>query len=101
MARNALRLTARLLDKDALRFTPAGIPALNLQLQHESRQLEAGEARQVDWVLDAVAFGPVARRLAEIPAGSLIECAGFIAPKSRRSRQTELHLTEFDIEEGN
>jgi len=101
VSRNALVLTARLLEKDALRYTPAGIPALNCQLRHESRQMEAGEARQVEWQLDAVAFGPVARRLAEAPSGSLLECAGFIAPKSRRSRQTDLHVTEFEILEGN
>ncbi len=101
MSRNALQLTVRLLEKDALRYTPAGVPALNCQLRHESRQMEAGQARQVDWQVDAVAFGPVARRLAEAPSGGLIECAGFIAPKSRRSRQIEVHITEFEILEGN
>ncbi|MBI3148942.1 MAG: primosomal replication protein N [Betaproteobacteria bacterium] len=94
-------MTARLQAKDVLRYTPAGIPALNCQLQHESRQMEAGEARQVEWAADAVAFGSVARRLAEVAAGSLIECVGFVAPRSRRSRQVELHITEFEILEGN
>ena len=101
MSRNALSLTARLQAKDALRYTPAGIPALNCQLAHESRQMEAGEARTVEWNLDAIAFGGVARHLAETAAGSLIACQGFIAPRSRRSRQVELHITEFEILEGN
>ncbi len=101
MSRNAVRLTARLQAKDALRYTPAGIAALNCHLAHESRQMEAGEARLVAWNLDAVAFGTVARHLAQAPEGSLVECQGFIATRSRRSRQIELHITEFEILEGN
>ena len=30
-----------------MRYTPAGIPALNLQLEHESETQEAGQPRQI------------------------------------------------------
>jgi primosomal replication protein N len=30
-----------------MRYTPAGLPALNLKLEHESEVKEAGQTRQV------------------------------------------------------
>jgi primosomal replication protein N len=43
---NHLVLLACIAELDSLRYTPAGLPALNLQLQHESEIVEAGQTRQ-------------------------------------------------------
>ena len=54
---NRLTLDATLAERGDLRYTPAGIPALDCMLQHESMQAEAGGERKVDCELAAVAFG--------------------------------------------
>ena len=49
----------------ALRHTPAGLPALEFKLAHESEQDEAGGRRKVQAELGAVAFDSQARLMAE------------------------------------
>jgi primosomal replication protein N len=98
---NALSLTGRIRERQALRYTPAGIPALDFQLHHASRQMEAGSEREVECSLRAVAFGETARRLTRVAEESLIECAGFITARRRGSAQIDMHVTEFKIVEGN
>ena len=62
-----------------MRFTPAGVPAIELRLEHGSQQMEAGQMREVKAVLKAVAFGAMAERLARQPIGSLWRFTGFLA----------------------
>src|SRR4029077_4855192 len=45
---NRLTLDATLAQRGDLRHTPAGIPAIDCTLQHESVQAEAGGQRKVD-----------------------------------------------------
>jgi len=89
-------LTGRIVARDTLRFTPAGIPALDLTLEHESVQREAQLARTVKAVVDAVALGEVARALDALHMGSTISVAGFLANRSRRSTRVILHIDEFE-----
>ena len=51
-------------SRDELRYTPAGIPAIDCTLQHASMQMEAGGERRVECELFAVAFDDVARTIA-------------------------------------
>ena len=62
-----------------MRFTPAGLPAIELQLEHRSAQQEAGQPRAVKAAMKAVAFGAMAERLARQPIGSLWCFSGFLA----------------------
>ena len=57
---NQLVLSACIAEAHAPRYTPAGMPALDLRLEHESQMLEAGTTRQVKAAIKAVAFGAVA-----------------------------------------
>ena len=61
---NQLSLSASVVQVQTLRYTPAGIPALNIVLEHESQVVEMGTARQVKVQLRAVAFGAHAETLA-------------------------------------
>jgi primosomal replication protein N len=93
-AANRLTLTACLAELDVLRYTPAGVPALNLRLDHESTQQEAGQDRQVKAVIKALAFGANAERLAKMPVGSMWIFQGFLAtPKN--GKHAALHIQEF------
>ena len=70
MQANSVTLDARLQSRDSLRFTPAGVPALDFELAHESTQVEAGSERRVACELAAVALGPVARNIADVAPGA-------------------------------
>jgi primosomal replication protein N len=94
VANNQLDLTAHIAEVQALRFTPAGVPALNLLLEHESEALEAGQNRQVKATVKAVAFGTVAERLAKQAIGSNWRFSGFVAtPKN--GKHLVFHIQEF------
>ena len=91
---NQLLLTACVAELGALRFTPAGLPALDLRLEHESTIDEAGKPRQVKAALKAVAFGAIAERLAKQALGSLWLFRGFLAT-SGTAKQPVLHIQDF------
>ena len=69
---NRLVLDATLADRGDLRYTPAGVPALECMLRHASIQPEAGGERKVECELAAVAFGEPARSLAGIANGTAL-----------------------------
>ncbi|MEO5607889.1 MAG: hypothetical protein ABIR13_09980, partial [Polaromonas sp.] len=47
IAVNHVELTACIAELSPLRYTPAGIPAVNVILEHESEILETGVVRKV------------------------------------------------------
>ncbi|MBA4113031.1 MAG: primosomal replication protein N [Verminephrobacter sp.] len=91
---NHVALTACIAEVTALRFTPAGVPAIELRLEHGSRQMEAGQMREVKAVLKAVAFGAMAERLARQPIGSLWCFTGFLATP-RNGKHPVLHIQDI------
>ena len=64
---NRLVLDATLTERSDLRYTPAGLPALECMLRHASVQPEAGGERKVECELAAVAFGGPAELLSGSP----------------------------------
>ena len=93
-AANSLVLTACVAELGALRFTPAGVPAIDLRLEHESTLTEAGQPRQVKAALKAVAFGATAERIAAQALGSCWRFQGFLA-NPRNGRHPVLHIADF------
>jgi primosomal replication protein N len=91
---NQLVLTACVAEIGALRFTPAGLPALDVRLEHESAIVEAGQPRTVKMALKAVAVGAVAERLARQAMGSLWRFQGFLAAP-RNGKHPVLHIQDF------
>jgi primosomal replication protein N len=91
---NQLVLTACIAGVDPLRYTPAGLPALNISLEHASEIQEAGQSRQVKATLKAVAFGAMAERLAKQAVGSTWRFNGFLATP-RNGKHVVLHVQEF------
>ena len=93
-AANLLILTASIVELEVMRYTPAGLPALNLKLEHESEVQEAGQARQVKAGLKAVAFSAIAERLAKQAPGSIWKFSGFLA-NSKHGKTVTFHIQEF------
>jgi primosomal replication protein N len=98
---NRLTLDAMLAERGDLRYTPAGIPAVECVLRHASVQPEAGGERKVDCELAAVAFGEPAIALARVPTGAALRCKGFLARRYRTGISVALHVNEFELKEGN
>ena len=96
-----MTLDARLSARGDLRFTPAGVPALDFELARESMQTEANTARRVACELPAVAIGPLAKDLAAVAVGAQVRCRGFLARRYRTGASVALHVNAFELMEGN
>ena len=91
---NQVLLSAVIAEAKPLRYTPAGLPGLDLRLEHESEVTEAGGKRQVKAGIRAVAFGPQAETLVRQAVGSHWRFAGFLATP-RNGKHPVLHIQEF------
>lgn len=100
---NSWCLTAQLAEMAALRFSPAGIPAIDCVLQHQSELMEAGALRKVQVQLKAVAIGPVAEQLNRQALGVQAQFKGFLGSANRtrpgmgRSNSVVFHIQSFVI----
>ena len=97
---NRLELSGRLLELGALRYTPAGVAAIEFKVAHESEQDEAGGSRKVLAEVGAIAFETQAKLLAGRPLGSEVKLQGFLAAKGKRSKKLLLHVTNIEFKEG-
>ncbi len=91
---NQVVLTACIAQASVLRYTPAGLPALDFRLEHESELTEAGQQRQVKVAVKAVAFGGVAETLGQQAIGSHWKFTGFLATP-RNGKHPVLHIQSF------
>ena len=88
-------LTATLVERAAPRYTPAGLPALDLSLQHESTVTEDGQPRKVSMEIKAVAIGAITRTLQALALGTAGTYAGFLT-SARNKRGLLFHITSFE-----
>ena len=91
---NRVALTACIAEAEALRYTPGGLPAIVLRLEHASQQTEAGQPREVKVAMKAVAFGAMAERLAKQAIGSCWTFSGFLATP-RNGKHAVLHVQDI------
>jgi len=97
---NLTQLSGRLLERGALRRTPAGIPVLEIVLAHVSTQVEADVERRVECEMACVAMGRPAQVLLAAKPGDQLELAGFLAARSLKRRSPILHVTTVEFIEG-
>jgi primosomal replication protein N len=95
-AGNRVVLTGRIAEIGELRYTPAGTPIVEFLVSHASQQIEAGIARKVECELPAIVLGVAANKVAAAKA-AVLKFEGFLASRSRGSRQTVLHVNNFEI----
>lgn len=91
---NRISLTATVVECKALRFTPAGIPVLELTLAHESDVMEGGRMRRVDMMVQAMAIGDLARTLERIALGKTLQIDGFLAATRKGSSRLRVHIQQ-------
>ena len=95
-AQNRTEITGSVIAIEAMRYTPAGIPIVELTLSHSSRQAEAGRERAVELEMRALAAGEAAQRLARTPLGAGVRLTGFLAHRGKGRVQLELHIHDFE-----
>jgi primosomal replication protein N len=91
---NQVQLQARIAQMHPLRYTPAGLPALDLLLEHRSQATEAGHLRQVSLSLRAVALGAPAETLAQASLDSDWLLKGFLG-MSRNGKGVVFHIQDI------
>jgi primosomal replication protein N len=92
---NKLTLTASIAEISAQRYTPAGIPAIDLTLEHESELLEAGQMRKVKVSVKSIAIGPMADVMRKQPVGSAHTFSGFLG-STRNAKGILFHIQAFE-----
>ncbi len=100
LVRNSFEIDGVLTEVGQVRFSPGGVPVLAGRIEHRSRQIEAGVAREVGVELQVVAVGDKAKILALASLGSTARLTGFLAAKSLRSRAPVLHIDTIEFLEG-
>ena len=77
-----------------LRYTPAGIPVVNLVLEHGSTVTELDTPRLVKLIIKAVAFGAHAETLARQGLDTVCEFHGFMT-NARNGKGLVFHIQDF------
>jgi primosomal replication protein N len=94
---NHVGISGRLIELEALRYSPAGIPIVQFRVSHQSEQLEAGMTRKVNCELAVVAVEREARLMASAKLGMELLVTGFLDRKSRNGTQFILHATHIEF----
>jgi len=97
--RNRCEFGGRLVERSALRYTPAGVPVIECRIAHRSEQIEADCPRHVECELACLAVGSPALLLKDAPPGTLLAVSGFLAAKSLRQAMPVLHVLTIEFNE--
>ena len=97
MKRNEVVIDGRLLKRGTLRYTPAGIPALNLMIVHQSIQIEAGGRREARCEVDAVVIGDLAVTLSKQKLNQPLQFSGFLTQHSVKDRRLVLNVVSAEL----
>lgn len=91
---NQLVLTACLVEVSPLRYTPAGLPALNFSLESDTEVQEMSATRQVKVSLKALAIGHLAESIGKQAVGSVWKFTGFLGT-ARQGKNVVFYIQEF------
>ena len=96
MQRNEVVIDGRLLKRSALRYTPAGIPVIEVLIGHSSIQTEAGSQRKTQCRIEATAIGEMALRLSAARLSRPLQISGFLAQHSVGNSRPVLHAVRVE-----
>jgi len=88
---NRTVITGKVVEREAIRYTPAGLPVLQFQLSHNETVIEAGLERQVAFEMNVVLLGDLANMHQHLPINAEFEIEGFIAPTRKNAARLTLH----------
>jgi primosomal replication protein N len=93
-AMNRVQLSARIVQRDAMRYTPAGLPVVDLRLAHDSERQQLGQTRKISMELHATALGDLAGTLMRTTVGTAGDFEGFLV-KQRNGRGVMLQIESY------
>lgn len=99
-ADNRLTITGQATESCQVRTSPAGIPIGRFLLDHQSRQEEAGFAREVRCRIPVMACGEsLARIAARLAPGASVRVEGFVSRANPREGEYRfvLHAAHIEI----
>jgi len=91
-------LAAQLLERGAIRYTPAGLPALDLILKSDTTVSQNGQPRKVSLEVKAVVIGELTKPALALGLGCPAIFAGFLAT-SRNGKGLVYHVTSIEPDE--
>jgi len=94
---NLLTLTASLIAKDAIRYTPAALPVIHCQLHHDGEAYEANQMRQIQMSVEAIAIGEISKDLEQMELGTSAVFEGFLTQKTLRNERLVFHITKIEL----
>lgn len=92
---NQVVLSGIVSKKDAMRYTPSGVPLLQVRLDHDLQKNDVIQAITLSLILRA--FGVVASELNLIEVGTEIAVNGYLAPKQKNSYSLVLCVNQFKL----
>jgi primosomal replication protein N len=92
---NQFQFTGTILERDILRYSPAGVPIVSAIVAHSSEQAEAGGTRRVEFDITALAAGEISGRFSRAELGASLQFTGFLARKNRNSKALVFHIIDF------
>jgi primosomal replication protein N len=94
-ALNRLVLQASIVERGPLRYTPAGLPALDLSLRYEDQVREDQSMRTIAVDVKSKAIGGITRQVQALSLGQTMVFEGFVAA-GRNGRGMVFHITAID-----
>ena len=94
---NLLILTASLIAKDTIRYTPTGLPVIECQLHHDGKVCEANQMRQIRMSVEAIAIGEIHQEINKMNLGASAVFEGFLTQKTLRNERLVFHITKITL----
>ncbi len=92
---NKLQVVASIVEREILRYTPAGVPIVSARLLHASQQTEALVERLTEFEIAAIAAGEISGKFDRAQLGHTYQFTGFLARKNRNSKSLVFHIIDF------
>lgn len=97
MKRNQIVIEGVIAGKESLRYSPAGLPILKFQLEHQSLQTEAENQFKVQLKLEVWMNGEAALEVNRLAEGSSISVKGFLCQHHQGSALTVLRAEQYKL----
>lgn len=94
---NQLQLAARIIEREALRYTPAGIPLVSAKLLHSLKQQNDEILQMINFEITAIAAGKISERFNQAELGNNFLFSGFLTRKSHKSKTLVFHIVDFEV----
>lgn len=94
---NKLVLNGQVINITPLRYTPAGVPVVEFDLDHESEVMESDIVRLLKFEMVVMLMGDMALMNKHLKLGQAVEVEGFMAPARKNSPRFKLHAQQLRL----